>query len=92
MTETTRAMDKIDWKMTPVVLGLTFLSISPGISGANVDITTLDTPTQIRGYVETLAIGVAATYLTKSWWPLVGPVAYTIFDNVWNNSHKATVE
>jgi hypothetical protein len=77
-------MARMGWKMDASVLPLTFITVNVGVSGMAANAAGVPTETQLRGFVETVLIGAFAAHLSKSYWPLVGPLAYLAFDYVWS--------
>lgn len=76
---------RIDWEMRPDVLGLTFLSVSPGFTQMGSAEGTREE--KMRACVESFLIGVVGVMVTHSWWPLVGPLAYAAFDQAWDRMY-----
>lgn len=83
---------KIDWKITPAVLGLTFLTISPGFSNDNAGSLLSRSGDPRKALMETTAICLGAVYVTKSWWPIVGPFAYLVYDQYYHDKHVPITE
>lgn len=73
---------KLTWQLNPGTLGLTFLTIAPGYSGKGRS-PQLDATDRARALTETAIIGLSAAYVTKSWWPIAGPIAYLAADYLW---------
>lgn len=76
----------MNWKLNPTVLGLMFLTVSPGISGISNDTRDKPRPDVLKAVTETFIIGSIGAYITRSWWPLAGPLGYLMFDAFWNTT------
>lgn len=82
-------MDGYSWKLDPAVLGLSFLAIAPGLGGDG----TATAAYPKRAMVETAAVGIIGTLVSKSFWPLAAPILYMAYDYAWSKySNEAQSE
>jgi hypothetical protein len=73
----------MNWNVEPSTLGLMFITVDVGVSGMRANAAGVSQEQQIRGIVETVLIGGAAAFLSRSWWPLAAPLMYLAFDHAW---------
>jgi len=79
----------IGWEMDSGVLALSFISLSPGFTGNN-SFTQTDEPK--RAITETLILGLLGVFVSRSYWPIVIPVAYLSYDWIMVNHNVMTME
>lgn len=75
----------MNWKLDPATLGLTFLAISPGFGGPGSTDAVLSDARR-KALTETMVIGISGAFVTKSYWPIVGPLIYLFADECWRQS------
>lgn len=69
----------IDFRMGPDILALSFIAITPGFTGSS-DSSFSQTETQLKAMVETVVLGSIGVAVTKSWWPLIIPTGYLVYN------------
>lgn len=63
------------------------LAISVGTSGIkNRGLVDCDPSEACKSLFETFTIGISATVITKSLWPVLIPMAYIVYENAWYKS------
>lgn len=85
-------MSRMSWELNPAHLGLMFFTISPGFGNSNNGSILERSHDVQKALIETAVIAGAAAYITKSWWPLVGPFAYLAIDQVWHGTKQLKLE